>query len=201
MHKNTIYVHCQIQTKMQSRKLVLQQKLVLQRKLVLQQKLVPRQIVLSNPHLQMYPITMTILVVIGFFIPWLFKMVLATNIYTINMHELWNFLHEHVHSWFLWTFSNFVIHVHTVYRDDMHYQGNVVELMRDDFLFCFCQYLEVERTGKWHKACSATYCKKMLFWCSEACVNSPWNLWLMDHQIQSMISDHKYFLYSNSESI
>lgn len=73
---------------MQSRKLVLQQKLVLQRKLVLQQKLVPRQIVLSSPHLQMYPITMTILVVIGFFIPWLFKMVLATNIYTINMHEL-----------------------------------------------------------------------------------------------------------------
>lgn len=106
-----------------------------------------------------------------------------------------------VHCWFLWTFSNFVIHVPTVYRDDMHYQGNVVELMRDDFLFCFCQYLEVERTGKWHKACSATYCKKMLFWCSEACVNSPWNLWLMDHQIQSMISDHKYFLYSNSECI
>lgn len=179
---------------MQSRKLVLQQKLVLQRKLVLQQKLVPRQIVLSNPHLQMYPISMTILVVIGFFIPWLFKMVLATNIYTINMHELWNFLHENC------TFLIPVDIFKFCNRDDMHYQGNVVELMRDDFLFCFCQYLEVERTGKWHKACSATYCKKMLFWCSEACVNSPWNLWLMDHQIQSMISDHKYFLYSNSES-
>lgn len=41
----------------------------------------------------------------------------------------------------------------------------------------------------------------MLFWCSEACVNSLWNLWLMDHQIQSMISDHKYILYSNSECI
>lgn len=91
--------------------------------------------------------------------------------------------------------------MYAVYADVMHFKGNVVELMRDDFLFRFCQYLEVERTVKWHKVCSATYFRKMLFWCSEACVNSPWNLWLMDHQIQSMISDHKYILYSNSKGI
>lgn len=48
------------------------------------------------------------------------------------------------------------------------------------------QYLGVVRMGKCPRVCSVTFCRRMLSWYLGVCVNSPWNLWLMDHLIPSM---------------